>query len=107
MNLGSWGLVLDVFGVILLWKFGLPESLNRGGVALLAGSDVNEEEKEKVEIYDHISRFALLLLVVGFGLQLIYSLQTQNAAKLNQEMILKSNTPCGQKEEQSEIIPKQ
>lgn len=89
MNLGIWGLILDVVGVILLWKFGLPENIDRRGFTLIASCEIDEEEKMKSRFYDSISKAALLLLIAGFGLQIIYSLQTQNAAKPNREMILK------------------
>ncbi len=43
-GLNSLGLVLDIFGVILLFKFGLPESISREGHDYLITEQVNEEE---------------------------------------------------------------
>jgi hypothetical protein len=76
---------LDIVGVILLWKFGLPESIDRNGYTLIASCKIDEGEKKKGRLYDLISKFALLLLIAGFVLQIVYSLQSQNAVKLNQE----------------------
>jgi hypothetical protein len=90
MNLGIWGLILDIVGVILIWFFGLPPELNRSGRDTFVSLKINESEKRKAKIYDFISATALLLLILGFALQIVYSLQSQNAAKLNQEKIAES-----------------
>ncbi len=69
--LSSFGLFLDVIGVVLLFKFGLPEEVRRHGRSFLAIEGENEDEKRKAEEYDFWARFGLVLLIVGFLLQLI------------------------------------
>ncbi|MDE0624997.1 MAG: hypothetical protein OXH99_01230 [Bryobacterales bacterium] len=65
----SIGLGLDIAGVVLLFFFGLPAEVSRSG-ALYLSWGANEEEARKGRRYERISRFALVLLVVGFALQI-------------------------------------
>lgn len=71
----SMGLILDIAGAVLLWKYGLPESVSRTGRRYLTirPEDPTEMEKEiaKVKKYDTWSQFGLFLLVLGFIGQLI------------------------------------
>lgn len=71
MHFNALGLILNIIGVILLWKFGLPENINRDGLSLLALEGTDEKEKQKAKRYDKYSNFAILLIVLGFLLQLI------------------------------------
>jgi len=64
------GLVLDIAGVILLFFFGLPPELNRGGKNYLLLEQPNEDEARKAKGYEIVSWFALVLLIAGFGLQI-------------------------------------
>lgn len=107
MNLNILGLILDIIGVTLLWKFGLPESIDRSGAFILTAKGCDENEKKKAKIYDCVSIFALLLLIVGFGLQIVYSLQTQDASKQNQENLLRLNQLENSYKELIEKVPKQ
>ena len=72
----------------MLWIFGLPPEIKRSGRETYVSPRINESEKRKARVYDFISATALLLLIAGFFLQIVYSLQSQNAAKLNQEVPL-------------------
>ena len=66
----SAGLLLDIIGVILLFCYGLPPDVDREGKQILTwGKD--EEEACKGKRYDRISWVALVLLVIGFTLQII------------------------------------
>lgn len=69
------GLCLDIVGVIMLFFFGLPPEVRRGGKSFLVlESSTNEEsEKEarKARWYDRASWLALVLLIAGFGLQIV------------------------------------
>jgi hypothetical protein len=69
--INSLGLVLDIVGAVLLWKYGLPEALSREGHTYLALEETNEAEKAKAASYDKWSRAGLGLLIAGFVLQLI------------------------------------
>jgi hypothetical protein len=65
------GLVLDIFGAILLFLYGLPEALSREGHQHLNIEQVDESEIQKAKRYDVRSRVGLVSLIVGFALQLI------------------------------------
>ena len=70
-NINSLGLFLNILGALLLWKFGLPESINRKGMFFLVLQSTDEKEIKKAKRYDKLSILAVLLLVLGFILQLI------------------------------------
>jgi hypothetical protein len=72
--IGSLGLVLDIVGVVLLFKFGLPEEVRRSGLRFLATEEEDEDEKRKAQHYDRMGRFGLVLLIAGFVFQLIGNL---------------------------------
>ena len=74
-SLSAWvnslGLLLDVVGVILIWKFGLPEDINRSGAGHLLLEGTDESERKRAARYDRLSKIGLTLLVSGFLLQLV------------------------------------
>lgn len=70
-TINSIGLVLDIAGALLLWKYGLPESISREGRVYRVLEQDDEEEKAKAKKYDRWSRLGLFLLVGGFFLQLV------------------------------------
>ena len=72
-TLNSIGLALDIAGVVLLFKFGLPESIDRRGHSHLILPQIDEEEKAKGKRYDRWARVGLLLLILGFSFQLLGS----------------------------------
>ena len=64
------GLLLDIVGVVLLFRFGLPPDVSRtGAVGWTLGTD--EAEALKARRYDCWSWTALALIVTGFVLQII------------------------------------
>ena len=67
----SLGLLFDIGGVALLFFFGLPNRVGTGkGVDILwPGED--REEARKFRRYTTLSRSGLILLITGFGLQLL------------------------------------
>lgn len=65
------GLTLDIIGVVLLWRFGLPEAISRGGFGYLALEGEDEAEKAKARRYDMWARIGLTLIIGGFSLQLL------------------------------------
>ena len=66
----SLGLFLDIIGVILLFRFGLPQDVRRGGESFLLIEGVDQREAAKAKWYDRISYVALALIISGFGLQI-------------------------------------
>ena len=66
----SVGLVLDIAGALMLWKYGLPEALSRKGTIYLVAQQVDSAEKAKATMYDRRSKLGLALLIAGFAGQL-------------------------------------
>lgn len=69
--LNSLGLIFDISGALLIWKFGLPESIRRGGEQFIVLEGINKAEKVKARNYDRFSHIGVILLTTGFGLQLV------------------------------------
>lgn len=72
-NVGKWvntfGLGLDIVGVLLLWKFGLgPRGIHRGP-SLLAIEKHAEEDMSREAAYDWLSLLGIICLVTGFLMQ--------------------------------------
>lgn len=74
------GLCMDIIGVLLLWRFGLPPDVRRHGHSFLLVEKADEAEKQKARNYDKISIIAVLLIVIGFAFQAVAVLLTQNAS---------------------------
>lgn len=70
-TINTIGLLFDIFGAILLWKFGLPQEISRSGSIYLALEQDNKEEKEKAVLYDKLGTLGIALLILGFIFQLI------------------------------------
>jgi hypothetical protein len=68
--LNSVGLVLDIVGAVLLWRYGLPEALSRSGAIYMILEQNDPAEAAKAKWYDRLANWGMLLLVVGFALQL-------------------------------------
>lgn len=69
--INSIGLLIDIGGALLLWKFGLPETLSREGHQYIVSGQTDETEKAKAAGYDRWSRIGLSLIIAGFVFQLI------------------------------------
>ena len=67
----SFGLLLDIVGVVLIWRFGLPEPILRSGAKYLITGMTDEKEKEKAGRFHTLSKVGLGLIIIGFVLQLI------------------------------------
>jgi len=61
----SLGLIFDIIGAILLWRFGLPEQINRAGTSRLLLPGVDKAEIQKAKWYDHMAKWGLSLLILG------------------------------------------
>lgn len=72
----AFGLILDIVGVLILFKYGLPSKVKEHGGGLLLEEN-SEEEKLRISDNNKITRRAYLgltLLLIGFFLQLIGTL---------------------------------
>ena len=70
--LQSLGLISDIIGVCLLFKFGIPEKVQTGGADILT-TRVDQKLKAIEKKYKILGYLGLSLLVIGFVLQLIPS----------------------------------
>ena len=64
------GLALDIVGVVLLFRFGLPPDVRRGGANFFTWG-IDNDEARTASRYDKISWSALGLIVFGFALQIV------------------------------------
>ena len=69
--INSVGLVLDITGAILLWRYGLPEALSREGHIHMVLEQTDASEIAKAKAYDRWAKVGLGSLVAGFIFQLI------------------------------------
>ena len=65
------GLSLDIVGACLIFKFGLPEKIDRHGYIYVTVREKDEKEKEKAKKYDFWAKVGLGCLIIGFALQII------------------------------------
>ena len=70
----TFGLISDITGAWLLFKFGLPRIVRSGGAQFLELSGIDEQAKAQEKTYDRLGNFGILLLIFGFALQLIPNL---------------------------------
>ena len=71
--INSAGLFLDIVGIILLFFFGMPSRVNEGPPVLSFGEDLDstKQREKQWKQYQLVSRFALVLLILGFALQIV------------------------------------
>lgn len=65
------GLTLNIIGTLLIWKFGLPAPISRTGDVHLILEHSDQNEVKQAKTYDRLSLFGVLLLLLGFLLQLV------------------------------------
>lgn len=68
--LNNIGLTLNIIGVIMLFKYGLPSEINKDGHIGLILEQEDENEKIKWKKYNFFSRVALTIIIIGFLFQL-------------------------------------
>ena len=68
--LNSIGLSLDIIGVILLFFFGLHKNINKEGTIHLVIEQTDEKEKKQWKFYKCMSILGLVLVVIGFMIQI-------------------------------------
>lgn len=71
---------MDIIGVILLWRFGLPLEVRRDGHGTYLRPKADPAEIAKGKRYDLIAKVAIALIVIGFGLQLWGTLAGRSAS---------------------------
>jgi hypothetical protein len=62
--------IVDIVGALLLFKYGLPEPLDRRGHVYLIAEQTDEDEATLAQSYVALSKIGLALLGIGFVLQL-------------------------------------
>lgn len=65
------GLASSLAGAIIIFFFGLPPNVRESGMRYLALEQEDKDEIKKGKRYRMISRIGLILLAVGFLLQLL------------------------------------
>jgi hypothetical protein len=69
-TISSLGLVLDIVGAVMLFKFGLPPDFDPLGRSFLITSTTHDDERAKGDRYRFWGRFGLVLMILGFAGQL-------------------------------------
>ena len=70
-SLNNIGLTADILGVILIWKFGVPNDIRPEGESFLLIGKGDKEEIQKAKLYKIWQTMGLILLIIGFLSQLI------------------------------------
>jgi hypothetical protein len=68
MTAASWnilGLILVLFGVLLLFVFGMPFRVRTGGAIALVAETEDENEKRAERVYDVLGWLGVALVVLG------------------------------------------
>lgn len=71
VTLNTIGLLLDMVGAVFLFKYGLPPDLSRTGATFLRLEQDDESEKAKAQQYDQLGYIGIVLMFIGFALQLV------------------------------------
>jgi len=66
----SIGLVADIIGAVLIFKYGIPPRIDPEGHQHLILEQIDEGEKTKAASYIILSQVGVGLLILGFALQL-------------------------------------
>jgi len=69
--INSIGLILDIIGVVLIFFFGIPRKIDSSGYIFLAVEEEDEKEKKSGKLYNILSHLGLILVFIGFALQLL------------------------------------
>jgi len=67
------GLILDMGGVLLLFKYGLPSKVSEGGYSGFTIEQPDKEEEVKYKKYQTWSNIGLGCIAIGFLIQLTVS----------------------------------
>jgi hypothetical protein len=65
------GLVLNLVGVIILFRYGMPFHVPTGGAVHLIAEQVDAAEKALESRYEIFGYIGLIAIVVGTGMQIV------------------------------------
>lgn len=68
--LNSIGLVLGMIGVGLVFFYGISPMIDSDGAVFMIAEHEDENEKKRAKKYNCLSRLGLILIFIGFVLQL-------------------------------------
>lgn len=74
MDINRLGLILDFFGFLLLFFYGLPSNVNKGGRGGIVQASVDNAEVSKWKRYRVLSVIGCVLVSVGFILQILVTI---------------------------------
>jgi hypothetical protein len=69
--LNIWGLVLNLVGVLVLFRYGMPFHVPTGGAVYIISHQVDAAEKAFERRYVIFGYFGLLAIFVGTGMQIV------------------------------------
>jgi hypothetical protein len=69
-QINSIGLIFDIIGVLILFKFGLPSEVSKTGSISIIAEQTDEDEVRKWKKYNLFSKIGLAFILIGFFLQL-------------------------------------
>ncbi len=64
------GLVLDIIGALIIWKYGLPSAVTKSTHPLIFRNPT-EKEKQDVNISPIMAHLGIVFLILGFCLQFL------------------------------------
>jgi hypothetical protein len=74
LNVG--GLLMNLAGVILLFRYGMPYRVRTEGVSYLITEDIDKREVATEWRYDWLGKLGLFLIVAGTAAQILGALLT-------------------------------
>lgn len=81
--LNSLGLLSDIIGVILIFKFALQPKVNSSEIVNIVTEDSSISTDEEIALYDKRARLGIRLVVAGFVLQFLSNFIEPFAAYFN------------------------
>lgn len=69
--INSLGLIFDIIGVLILFKYGLPSNVSKNGEVGMTFLTKDNEDEKKYKKYKFRSNIGLIIIIIGFILQII------------------------------------
>ncbi|MXY67760.1 MAG: hypothetical protein F4Y47_04270 [Acidobacteriia bacterium] len=69
--LSTVGLTLDIIGVVMLFRCGLPANVSRKGDSHVLLEATDQREVGKARKHDRLARVGLALIVIGFTIRIL------------------------------------